>query len=122
MDAEPRPLRVLSAVTIVGLGSVAVFDILSTVFTALGPTDAEVASGNGLAVAIGGGCVGLLFFAAFVATAVFWVLTIHRAATNVRAFGQGGLEFTPGWAAGWYFVPFANLVKPFQAFREIWRA
>lgn len=47
---------------------------------------------------------------------------IHRAAANVRALGATRLENTPGWAVGWYAVPFANLVKPFQAMNEIWRA
>jgi hypothetical protein len=47
---------------------------------------------------------------------------IYRAATNIRALGAEGLEITPGWSVGWYFVPFANLVKPFQAMNEIWRA
>jgi hypothetical protein len=32
------------------------------------------------------------------------------------------LRFTPGWAVGWWFVPFANLVKPFQTVRELWKA
>jgi hypothetical protein len=32
------------------------------------------------------------------------------------------MEFTPGWAVGWFFVPFANLVKPYQAVAEIYRA
>lgn len=27
---------------------------------------------------------------------------------------------SPGWAVGWYFVPFANLFKPLQAMKEIW--
>ena len=30
------------------------------------------------------------------------------------------LTITPGWAVGWYFVPIANLWKPFQAMKEIW--
>jgi Na+/proline symporter len=30
------------------------------------------------------------------------------------------LEFSPGWAVGWWFVPFANLVKPFQVMRELY--
>jgi hypothetical protein len=29
---------------------------------------------------------------------------------------------TPGWCVGWYFVPFANLVRPVQVMSEIWRA
>jgi hypothetical protein len=32
------------------------------------------------------------------------------------------MEYTPGWAVGWYFVPFANLFKPFQATVEIYKA
>ena len=33
-----------------------------------------------------------------------------------------GLDYTPGWAAGWWFVPFANFVKPVQVVREAWKA
>jgi hypothetical protein len=34
----------------------------------------------------------------------------------VRQLGALGLDVgaTPGWAIGWWFVPFANLVKPFK--------
>ncbi|NOR62599.1 MAG: DUF4328 domain-containing protein [Rhodobacteraceae bacterium] len=28
----------------------------------------------------------------------------------------------PGWAVGWYFIPFANLWKPFVAMKEIWNS
>ena len=28
--------------------------------------------------------------------------------------------FTPGWSVGWYFIPIANLWKPYQAVKEIW--
>ena len=45
-----------------------------------------------------------------------------RVAKNVRALGATGLEFTPGWAVGWFFVPIAGFFKPFQAMREIWKA
>lgn len=31
------------------------------------------------------------------------------------------LTISPGAAVGWWFVPFANFVLPFQAMREIWR-
>jgi len=53
---------------------------------------------------------------------VLFLTWFHRAATNLRAFGQQGLEYTPGWCIGWWFVPFANLVKPFHAMKEVWRA
>jgi hypothetical protein len=32
------------------------------------------------------------------------------------------MEFTPGWAVGWFFVPIANLFKPYEAVREIYQA
>jgi hypothetical protein len=46
---------------------------------------------------------------------------IYRASLNAHALGSE-MTISPGWAVGWYFVPFANLVKPFHAMREIWLA
>ena len=56
------------------------------------------------------------------ATIVFFALWIYRAAANIVAAGIAGFDFTPGWAVGWYFIPFANLVQPFRAMRQIWNA
>ena len=47
---------------------------------------------------------------------------IYFSAKNVRAFGATGLTIRPGWAVGWYFIPIANLWKPYQAMKEIWQA
>jgi hypothetical protein len=47
---------------------------------------------------------------------------IYLANLGARENGASGMAFTPGWSVGWYFVPFANLFKPFQAMREIWCA
>jgi hypothetical protein len=55
-------------------------------------------------------------------TVVIFAMWIYRAAANVVAAGIAGFDFTPGWAVGWYFVPFANLVQPFRAMRQIWNA
>ena len=46
---------------------------------------------------------------------------IYRASVNAHATGAE-MTITPGWAVGWYFVPIANLFKPFQAMKEIWLA
>lgn len=56
------------------------------------------------------------------ATSVIFCMWIYRAAANVRAAGVPGLTFTPAWAVGWHFVPFANFVRPYQAMRQIWNA
>jgi hypothetical protein len=54
--------------------------------------------------------------------AVLFLLWVHRANKNARALGAEGMLFTPGWCVGWFFVPFANLIKPPQALKEIWKA
>ena len=55
-------------------------------------------------------------------TGILFLVWTHQAATNVRAFGQHDLEITPGWAVGWWFVPFASLVMPYKALKEVWCA
>jgi hypothetical protein len=47
---------------------------------------------------------------------------IYRANVNVRELGATGMQFSPGWSVGWYFVPIANFWKPLQAMKEIWQA
>ena len=56
----------------------------------------------------------------FIASAIAVAMWIHRAHANLDLFGLGGLEFTPGWSVGWFFIPFANLVMPFRAMKELW--
>lgn len=46
---------------------------------------------------------------------------IYRASANAHVISDS-MTISPGWAVGWYFVPFANLVKPFQAMKEVWLA
>lgn len=45
---------------------------------------------------------------------------IYRAAHNARLV-RPSMQNSPGWAVGWYFIPVANLWKPYQAMSEIWR-
>ena len=56
------------------------------------------------------------------ATTVLAGIWIYRAAINLRALGAKDMAISPGWAVGWYFIPIANLWKPFQAMKEIWQA
>ena len=64
--------------------------------------------------------IGLGYTVAFLVSVVLVAMWIHRAHANLHAAGWDALEFTPGWAVGWYFVPLANLIKPYQAMRELW--
>ena len=56
-----------------------------------------------------------------VLTAIAFLMWTHRAYSNLPALGARNLETSPGWAVGWYFIPFANLVKPYSAMVEIVR-
>lgn len=67
------------------------------------------------AISIGG-------LAALAIAGVAWLVWQHRAHSNLTALGAGELRFTPGWAVGWWFVPFANLVRPAQVMSELTRA
>lgn len=44
---------------------------------------------------------------------------IYRVACNARALGAKGLDDSPGWAVGWYFIPFMCLQRPFRAMQQI---
>jgi hypothetical protein len=65
--------------------------------------------------------VNLLRVVLIVMTAVVFLMWLHRAYRNLPALGARNLDTTPGWAVGYFFIPFANLVKPFQVVREVWR-
>ena len=66
--------------------------------------------------------VGIFSLFVYLATVVAFLAWIHRAHKNLAAFGTSGLEYSPGWAVGGFFVPFLNLIRPFQVMREIWKA
>lgn len=66
--------------------------------------------------------VGLAFFLVYVALAVAFLMWLHRVCRNVPALGnpKSGVEHSPGWAVGSFFVPFVNLVVPYKAVKEVW--
>ena len=64
--------------------------------------------------------VAVAYTISFAFSVIFVSMFLHRAQSNLHNADIDRLEFTPGWAVGWYFIPFANLVKPFQAMRELW--
>lgn len=48
-----------------------------------------------------------------------WIVRAHR---NLPALGAENLDVRPGWAVGYFFVPIANLWKPYTAMRTLWQA
>ena len=56
--------------------------------------------------------VALMQFAVFLGTVVVWLVWIHRAYANLDALGARDTKYSPGWAVGWYVVPFLNFMRP----------
>jgi|GEM_PF-1506484 len=52
----------------------------------------------------------------------FFLWWVRRATCNVKALGASDPEFSPGWAIGWWFIPFANWVQPLRVLNQAWRA
>jgi hypothetical protein len=66
------------------------------------------------------GLSALLRIGALIFTIIFFLIWEYRAYSNLSPLKARNLEHSPGWAVGWWFIPFANLVKPFQVMKEIW--
>ena len=69
-----------------------------------------VLGGSLLAAVVGAGCV------------VSFLVWFSRSYRNLRALGAEGLEYSPGVAVGWWFVPVVIFWKPFRVAVEIWKA
>src|SRR5260221_8716711 len=63
------------------------------------------------------GIIALFNLVLFLFTVVIFGKWIVRANRNVRALGATDLLMTPGWVVGFFFIPIANLWKPYQAMK-----
>jgi hypothetical protein len=59
-----------------------------------------------------------LELAGSVLTGIAWFVWLHRGVANARSLGVQTAA-TPGWSVGWWFIPFANLVKPYRILRSL---
>jgi hypothetical protein len=64
----------------------------------------------------------LVGFIAFIVSAVTFLVWFDKARCNLPALGAEHLKYKRGWAVGGFFVPFLNLVRPFQVMCEVWHA
>lgn len=120
-----RPLKTLSLLAIAGLAVFSAADLLSIIVgfgQIASPTTAlELDEEGALSVWLMlQGMVYIFKFPIYVFTVVMFLMWLYRAHSNLQPLGAQNLEFTPGWTVGWWFIPFANLVKPYQAVREVW--
>jgi len=66
------------------------------------------------------GIMGIVQFVLFLILGITFLRWIHRTNKNLHTLSSRTMIFSPGWAIGWYFIPIANLWKPYQAMKEIW--
>lgn len=58
----------------------------------------------------------------FIATIIVWCFWVYRANSNAHALGAAGMDYTPGWSVGWWFIPIMFWFKPYNAVKETWQA
>jgi hypothetical protein len=66
------------------------------------------------------GLAAILYLLTLVPYLVLFLMWVHRANRNAQTLSKG-MEVSPGWNVGWFFVPFASLYKPFQGLDQVWR-
>jgi hypothetical protein len=76
----------------------------------------------------GGALMTLVFSEALVvlgglmmlATFIVFMTWVYRSIANLPALGSMSCRYTPGWAVGWWFIPFANLVHGYKIMATVW--
>lgn len=58
----------------------------------------------------------------FLLSAIVTLRLLYKLRANVGHLGATGLDSTPGWTVGWFFVPIANLIKPPSVVSQVWKA
>lgn len=64
--------------------------------------------------------IALIQLALLVPTATVFCMWMYRSHKNLPALGAKRLQYSPGWAAGSWFIPILNLFRPYQIMQEIW--
>lgn len=65
--------------------------------------------------------VALVLLVTYIVAAIATLAWLRRLVSNVPALGGGPPAVGPTGAVLWWFVPFANLFKPYQAVADSWR-
>ncbi len=81
-----------------------------------------VAGGVELAVLFFAGLAGVGIVGTYLGLIVLFCIWHRGANRNAHALGAAAMQFTPGWCVGYWFIPFANLIRPYQTIGEIYRA
>lgn len=120
-----RSPRTLSLFTVVLLACLALLDVLGALvgFGLIATPDVTFEIEDGALTSVWlllYGLLALLKLPLYIATIVFFLCWLYRAHYNLQFLKPGVLNFSSGWAVGWWFIPIANLFMPFKAVREVW--
>jgi hypothetical protein len=100
------------------IASLAAFGICDAIQAVTNQRAGEISLDDPISVATP--FAGLFFFLTTIISGIVSLIWIYGATRNALAI-RPGINVTPGWAVGWFFVPFANFYKPFQYLSEVWR-
>lgn len=125
MSETYRSSRTWSLITVAGLAFVSFFKaimILIGFAQVLNPGAAVDLGKEGMMSSwiLIYGIVSFFHLPVIVMTIIAFLVWLNRSYKNLLALRPTYLRFSSGWAVGWWFIPFANLVKPFQVVREVW--
>lgn len=124
-SGDYKPLSTLSLLTIIALAINGLSNVLM-VIPSLGlmfSPEHTLELGDGTGAQTWFLLIGVIFLVSFpvsIATIVLFLVWLYRAHKNLLSLKPTHLDFSPGWAVGWWFIPFLNLVKPYQVVREVW--
>lgn len=67
------------------------------------------------------GCMFSVYLPIGLSLCVLFLRWIYKTTQFLHQFGREMPRFTPGWSVGWFFIPIANVFKPYQVMKETWR-
>lgn len=101
------------------LGGFAVIAALAGADTLEPGSGGTRAAGIALLVMAGAGFVEL---AAYIATAVLFLRFLYKAVQQARGFATPYSYVSPGWAVGYWFIPFINFYRPYETVKALFKA
>lgn len=107
-------LSVLALLSILGCFiEIAYYSSLDSTY----PSDEDYLIGGGVS-----GIVGIFIFLTYIGTVISFSMWIFRIYKNLPVLTTAKMRMSPGWAVGWYFIPFANLFMPYIGMKDAWNA
>ena len=117
-----KPMRVALFVYMAGEAGLALASLVEYYFLTTRELDPYLdlgAMSSAFSIAVLG--VSLTQIGGLIASVILVSMWTYRAMKNLHIVGAVAATMSPGWAVGWYFIPFANLWKPFEGMLQIWR-